>query len=141
MPQWLLSTSMLSEVAVVSSMQPCQAQMPSVRLNPPWSAPAAYPPAIRRNERPLGRRGGRSPFQRPPGRWSPSAGRDWLPSVHHRAHPIRHHLGKLACVEAAEAPADELTFAAHGCRSIIDEIDHRCCTPGADRDCGLAPSR
>src|SRR4029078_11818460 len=32
MPQWLLSTSMLSEVAVVFSMQPCQAQMPSVRL-------------------------------------------------------------------------------------------------------------
>jgi hypothetical protein len=32
MPQWLLSTSMLSEVAVVFSMQPCQAQIPSVRL-------------------------------------------------------------------------------------------------------------
>ena len=32
MPQWLLSTSMLSDVAEVFSMQPCQAQMPSVRL-------------------------------------------------------------------------------------------------------------
>jgi len=32
MPQWLLSTSMLSELAEVFSMQPCQAQMPSVRL-------------------------------------------------------------------------------------------------------------
>ena len=32
MPQWLLSTSMLSEVADVFSMQPCQAQTPSVRL-------------------------------------------------------------------------------------------------------------
>src|ERR1700716_1901412 len=32
MPQWLLSTSMLSEVAVAFSMQPCQAQTPSVRL-------------------------------------------------------------------------------------------------------------
>ena len=32
MPQWLLSTSMLSDVADVFSMQPCQAQMPSVRL-------------------------------------------------------------------------------------------------------------
>src|SRR5437879_2774013 len=32
MPQWLLSTSMLSELAVVFSMQPCQAQTPSVRL-------------------------------------------------------------------------------------------------------------
>src|SRR3982074_2554923 len=32
MPQWLLSISMLSEVADVFSMQPCQAQTPSVRL-------------------------------------------------------------------------------------------------------------
>jgi len=32
MPQWLLSTSMLSDVVDVFSMQPCQAQMPSVRL-------------------------------------------------------------------------------------------------------------
>src|SRR4029450_6054111 len=32
MPQWLLSTSMLSDVADVFSMQPCQAQTPSVRL-------------------------------------------------------------------------------------------------------------
>ena len=32
MPQWLLSTSMLSDIAVASSRQPCQAQMPSVRL-------------------------------------------------------------------------------------------------------------
>src|ERR1700759_5755762 len=32
MPQWLLSTSMLSEVAEDFSMEPCHAQMPSVRL-------------------------------------------------------------------------------------------------------------
>src|SRR4029079_6522467 len=39
MPQWLLSTSMLSEVAEFFSMQPCQAQMPSVRLKIPVAAP------------------------------------------------------------------------------------------------------
>jgi len=32
MPQWLLSTSMLSDCADDFSTQPCQAQMPSVRL-------------------------------------------------------------------------------------------------------------
>ena len=32
MPQWLLSTSMLSVCAPAFSMQPCQAQTPSVRL-------------------------------------------------------------------------------------------------------------
>jgi len=32
MPQWLLSTSMFSDRADGFSMQPCQAQMPSVRL-------------------------------------------------------------------------------------------------------------
>ena len=32
MPQWLLSTSMLSVCAPDFSMQPCQAQTPSVRL-------------------------------------------------------------------------------------------------------------
>src|SRR6202012_3155357 len=32
MPQWLLSTSMLSAIADEVSLQPSQAQMPSVRL-------------------------------------------------------------------------------------------------------------
>src|SRR5579859_5227941 len=32
MPQWLLSTSMLSDFPEVLSTQPCQAQIPSVRL-------------------------------------------------------------------------------------------------------------
>ena len=48
MPQWLLSTSMFSERADGFSMQPCHAQMPSVRLKiavvGTGGVPASAPP-------------------------------------------------------------------------------------------------
>ena len=43
----------------------------------------------------------------------------------HRAHALRHHLGELARVEAAEAPADQRDLAAVGVVQLLHQIDHR----------------
>src|SRR4051794_27553404 len=43
----------------------------------------------------------------------------------HLAHAVRHHLGELARIEAAEAPADEADFAAVGIAELLDQIHHR----------------
>ena len=43
----------------------------------------------------------------------------------HRAHALRHHLGELARVETAEAPADQADLAAVGVVQLLHQIDHR----------------
>ena len=42
----------------------------------------------------------------------------------HRAHAIRHHLGELSCIEAAETPTDQADLAAVLVVQFMDEIDH-----------------
>jgi hypothetical protein len=42
----------------------------------------------------------------------------------HRAHAIRHHLGELARIKSAEAPADEADFAAVGVVHLFQQFDH-----------------
>src|SRR5262249_55716825 len=125
MPQWLLSTSMLSDLADVFSLQPCQAQMPSVRLKiagvgtrggsanqhpqAGTSSPAPGPPAESINTPGVGR--ARRAGER-------AAERD------HAAHAIRHHLGELSCIEAAETPADQRDLAAMGVVHLLQELRH-----------------
>jgi len=107
-------------------MQPCQAQMPSVRLKiavvGTGGVPASDPP---KRESSFVRRGGRLPSHKRAGvgRLGPAA--NGLPSVITEAHAIRHHLGELARVEAAEAPTDEADLAAVGIVQFVDQIDHR----------------
>ena len=43
----------------------------------------------------------------------------------HGAHPIRHHLGELARIQAAQAPADQADLASMGIAEFSDEIEHR----------------
>jgi hypothetical protein len=69
---WLLSTSIFSERADGVSMQPCQAQMPSVRLKIAVVGTGGVSDSDRTGRRPPGRRGGRSPSHRRARHWSPS---------------------------------------------------------------------
>ena len=126
MPQWLLSTSMLSVCAPDFSMQPCQAQTPSVRLkmavvgtgggtasSPPncGSTSIGLPPA--------------RPFIDAPGIGRPGIAGEGAAERDHLTHALGHHLGELARVEAAEAPADQADLAAVLVAELLDQIDHR----------------
>ncbi len=108
------------------SMQPCQAQMPSVRLkiavvgtggvsdsDPPKRAVLFVGAAAAGH------------LIDAPGVGRLRAGRKRTAERDHRAHAIRHHLGELARVEAAEAPADQADLAAMGVVEFPHQIDHR----------------
>ena len=143
MPQWLLSTSMLSDCAEVFSTQPCQAQMPSVRLKiavvGTGGATGSDPP--KRGSSSSARAAARH-FIDAPGIGRARRASERAAERDHAAHALGHHLGELARIEAAEAPADERDFAAVWCRSSSRaDRPSRPARPRAGRDCGPAASR
>ena len=126
MPQWLLSTSMLSEVAEVFSMQPCQAQMPSVRLKIAVvgtggvsDSDAAEAVIFLVGAAAAGH------LVDPPGVGRLRAAGERAAERDHRAHAIGHHFCQLTRIKAAEAPADQADLAAMVVVEFMHQIDHR----------------
>ena len=125
MPQWLLSTSMLSDIALASSRQPCQAQMPSVRLK------IAVVGTGRASERSAEARiflvgaAAAGHLVHTPGVGRLWAGGKRAAKGNHLSHALGHHFGELAGVEATQhSSADQRDRSAMGVVQFMDEIDH-----------------
>ena len=107
-------------------MQPCQAQMPSVRLK----IAVVGTGGVSESDPPkcviflLGAAAA-GHLVDPPGVGGLRAARERTAERDHRAHAIRHHLGELARIETAEAPADQADLAAVGVVELLHQIDHR----------------
>ena len=107
-------------------MQPCQAQMPSVRLK----IAVVGTGGVSESDPPkrvifLVGAAAAGHLVDPPGVGGLRAARERAAERDHRAHAIRHHLGQLTRIEAAEAPADQADLAAVGVVEFMHQIDHR----------------